>query len=94
MPRDGETEGFVKLHVKRGSDKILGGTVVAEHAGEMIGEITLAIVAGLGPGTLSSVIHPYPTQAEAIRKAADAWKRVKLTPTVADLLRRWLAWRR
>ncbi len=91
---DGETEGFVKLHVKRGSDKILGGTIVAEHAGEMIGEITLAIVAGLGLGTLSSVIHPYPTQAEAIRKAADAWKRAKLTPTVTGLLRRWLAWRR
>jgi pyruvate/2-oxoglutarate dehydrogenase complex dihydrolipoamide dehydrogenase (E3) component len=91
---DGETEGFVKLHVKRGSDKIVGGTIVAEHAGEMIGEITLAIVAGLGLGTLASVIHPYPTQAEAIRKAADAWKRAKLTPTVAGLLRRWLAWRR
>lgn len=91
---DGETEGFVKLHVKRGSDKILGGTIVAEHAGEMIGEITLAIVGGIGLGTLSSVIHPYPTQAEAIRKAADEWKRRRLTPTVAGLLRRWLAWRR
>ncbi len=91
---DGETEGFVKLHVKRGSDKIVGGTIVAEHAGEMIGEITLAIVAGIGLRTLSSVIHPYPTQAEAIRKAADEWRRAKLTPTVAGLLRRWLAWRR
>lgn len=91
---DGETEGFVKLHVKRGSDRIVGGTIVAEHAGEMIGEITLAIVAGIGLGTLSKVIHPYPTQAEAIRKAADEWKRAKLTPTVAGLLRRWLAWRR
>ena len=91
---DGETEGFVKLHVKRGSDKIVGGTIVAEHAGEMISEITLAIVAEIGLGTLSSVIHPYPTQAEAIRKAADEWKRAKLTPTVAGLLRRWLTWRR
>ena len=91
---DGETAGFVKLHVKRGSDKIVGGTIVAEHAGEMISEITLAIVAGVGLNTLSSVIHPYPTQAEAIRKAADAWKRNKLTPTVAGLLRRWLTWRR
>jgi len=91
---DGQTEGFVKLHVKRGSDKIVGGTIVAEHAGEMISEITLAIVAGVGLGTLSNVIHPYPTQAEAIRKAADAWKRTRLTPTVAGLLRRWLALRR
>lgn len=91
---DGETEGFVKIHVRRGSDKIVGGTIVAEHAGEMIGEITLAMVAGIGMNTLSSVIHPYPTQAEAIRKAADEWKRGKLTPFVAGLLRRWLAWRR
>ena len=91
---DGETEGFVKLHVKHGTDRILGGTIVAEHAGEMIGEITLAIVGKVGLNTLSNVIHPYPTQAEAIRKAADEWKKTKLTPVVSGLLRRWLAWRR
>lgn len=69
---DDEETGFVKIHVVEGSDRILGATIVARHAGEMINEITLAMVAGIGLRTLSRVIHPYPTQAEAIRKAADA----------------------
>jgi pyruvate/2-oxoglutarate dehydrogenase complex dihydrolipoamide dehydrogenase (E3) component len=69
---DGEETGFVKIHVKEGSDRILGATIVARHAGEMMNEITLAMVAGIGLRRISDVIHPYPTQAEAIRKAADA----------------------
>ncbi len=89
---DGEQEGFVKIHVKEGTDKILGATIVARHAGEMINEITLAIVAGLGLRTLANVIHAYPTQADAIKKAADAYNRTRLTPTVKSLLRRWMAW--
>jgi pyruvate/2-oxoglutarate dehydrogenase complex dihydrolipoamide dehydrogenase (E3) component len=89
---DGEQEGFVKIHVKEGTDKILGATIVARHAGEMINEITLAIVAGLGLRTLANVIHAYPTQADAIKKAADAYIRTRLTPTVKSLLRRWMAW--
>jgi pyruvate/2-oxoglutarate dehydrogenase complex dihydrolipoamide dehydrogenase (E3) component len=72
---DDEEIGFVKIHVEEGSDRILGATIVARHAGEMINEITLAMVAGIGLRTLSRVIHPYPTQAEAIRKAADACSR-------------------
>ena len=72
---DDEETGFVKIHVEEGSDRILGATIVARHAGEMINEITLAMVAGIGLRTLSRVIHPYPTQAEAIRKAADACSR-------------------
>jgi pyruvate/2-oxoglutarate dehydrogenase complex dihydrolipoamide dehydrogenase (E3) component len=91
---DGEEEGFVKIHVREGTDRILGATVVARHAGEMINEITLAMVAKVGLGTLAQVIHPYPTQAEAIRKAADAYMRSRLTPTVERLLGRWLAWTR
>ncbi|MBW4623798.1 MAG: mercuric reductase [Cyanosarcina radialis HA8281-LM2] len=91
---DGETEGFVKVHVKKGTDKILGATIVARHAGEMIGEITLAMVGNLGLKTLSTVIHPYPTQAEAIRKAADAYNRTRLTPFVKKLFSNWLAWAR
>jgi pyruvate/2-oxoglutarate dehydrogenase complex dihydrolipoamide dehydrogenase (E3) component len=79
---DGEEDGFVKIHVRAGSDEILGGTIVARHAGEMIGELALAIVGKIGLGTLASVIHPYPTQAEAIRKAGDAYNRTRLTPTV------------
>ena len=89
---DGEEEGFVKIHVKEGTDQILGATIVARHAGEMINEITLAMVAGIGLRTLAQVIHAYPTQAEAIKKAADAYNRTRLTPAVQSLLRRWLEW--
>ena len=70
---DGEEDGFVKIHVKERTDRILGATIVARHAGEMINEITLAMVARIGLRTLARVIHAYPTQAEAIRKAADAY---------------------
>ncbi|MBD2080648.1 mercuric reductase [Leptolyngbya sp. FACHB-17] len=83
---DGETNGFVKILHKKGSDQILGATIVARHAGEMISEITLAIVGKRGLNTLSSVIHPYPTQAEAIRKAADAYRKTLLTPNSQRLL--------
>lgn len=91
---EGDEEGFVKVHVKKGSDQILGATIVARHAGEMISEITVAMVGKVGLGTLASVIHPYPTQAEAIKKAADAYNRTRLTPFVKKLLARWLAWTR
>jgi pyruvate/2-oxoglutarate dehydrogenase complex dihydrolipoamide dehydrogenase (E3) component len=91
---DGEEEGFVKIHVKRGTDKILGATIVARHAGEMLGEITLAIVGNLGLGTLTNVIHTYPTQAEAIKQVADAYNRTRLTPFIKGLFTQWLAWRR
>jgi pyruvate/2-oxoglutarate dehydrogenase complex dihydrolipoamide dehydrogenase (E3) component len=83
---DGETEGFVKILHKKGSDQILGATIVASHAGEMISEVTFAIVGKLGLNTLSGVIHPYPTQAEAIKKAADAYRRTLLTPNSKRLL--------
>lgn len=83
---DGEEKGFVKIHVKRGTDKILGATIVARHGGEMISELTLAIVGKVGLKTISSVIHPYPTQAEAIRKAADAYNRTRLTPFTKKVL--------
>ena len=91
---DGETEGMVKIHVKRGSDKILGATIVARHAGEMISEITLAMVGKIGLGALAAVIHPYPTQAEAIRQTGDLYNRTRLTPFVKKLFTRFLAWRR
>lgn len=88
---DGDKEGFVKVHVKQGTDKILGATIVARHAGEMINEITLAMVNGHGLSKLAQVIHPYPTQAEAIRKVADAYNRTRLTPLVQKLFSWWLA---
>jgi pyruvate/2-oxoglutarate dehydrogenase complex dihydrolipoamide dehydrogenase (E3) component len=82
---DGETEGFLRVHLKKGTDRILGATLVAEHAGEMISEISVAMTAGLGLGRIGATIHPYPTQAEVFRRAADAWRRKKLTPRVKHL---------
>jgi len=91
---DGETAGFVKIHVKPGTDKILGATIVARHAGEMINELTAAMVGNLGLGTLAGVIHPYPTVAEAIRQTGDLYNRTRLTPGLKRWFTRFLAWRR
>lgn len=87
---EGETEGFVKIHLKSGSDRIVGATVVARNAGDIISELTLAMQHRIGLGKIASVIHPYPTQAEAIRKLGDQYNRTRLTPFVAGLFRRWL----
>jgi len=82
---DGETEGFARLHADpRG--KVLGATLVARHAGESIGEISLAMTAGLSLGDLARTIHPYPTQAEALKRAGDLWMRSRLTPRAKRLL--------
>jgi pyruvate/2-oxoglutarate dehydrogenase complex dihydrolipoamide dehydrogenase (E3) component len=91
---DGEVEGFVKVLVKQGTDRIVGATAVASHAGELISELTLAMAGGVGLGRIAGVIHPYPTQAEAIRKLGDAYNRTRLTPTVERLSHAWLAWTR
>jgi pyruvate/2-oxoglutarate dehydrogenase complex dihydrolipoamide dehydrogenase (E3) component len=80
--------------VKKGSDRILGATIVARHAGEMISEVTLAMVSGTGLGALAGVVHPYPTQAEAIRQLGDAYNRTRLTPLVKSLFRTILTWTR
>ena len=91
---DGEDEGFVEVLARRGSDEILGGTIVARHAGEMITELTLAMSGKLGLSTLASTIHPYPTQADSIKKVGRAYYKTRLTPTVKNLMARWLGWRR
>ena len=91
---DGATEGFVKVLVRKGTDQILGATIVAAHAGEMISEITTAMAAKAGLRTLSGVIHPYPTQAEAIKRLADAYNRTRLTPMVKKLFAKWMAWQK
>ena len=87
---DGEEDGFVKIHVREGTDTILGATVVARHAGEMINGISLAMAAGIGLKTVARVIHTYPTQAEAIKMAANAHTRTRLSPFVGWLLRKWV----
>ena len=87
---DGEEEGFVKVLTAKGSDRIVGATVVSRHAGDLIGELTLAMASGVGLGKIASVIHPYPTQAEAIRQLGDAYNRTRLTPFVKRLFRLFL----
>jgi pyruvate/2-oxoglutarate dehydrogenase complex dihydrolipoamide dehydrogenase (E3) component len=91
---DGEEDGFVRVHVRKGTDAIVGATIVARHAGEMIGEITLAMAGGMGLTTIAGVIHPYPTQAEAIRKLGDTYNRTRLTPFVKKAFATWLSWTR
>jgi pyruvate/2-oxoglutarate dehydrogenase complex dihydrolipoamide dehydrogenase (E3) component/uncharacterized membrane protein YdjX (TVP38/TMEM64 family) len=91
---DGEDGGFARVHYDKKTGRILGGTIVARHAGEMLGELTLAMVAKQGVGILSSTIHSYPTQAEVLRKIGDAYMRSKLTPTVKQIFNKWLEWRR
>ncbi len=90
---DSESEGFVKIHCRRGTDKIVGATIVASHAGEMISEVTMAMTCGAGLRSIAQTIHPYPTQSEAIRKTADAYQRTRLTPGVQRLLRTILRFR-
>jgi pyruvate/2-oxoglutarate dehydrogenase complex dihydrolipoamide dehydrogenase (E3) component len=89
---DGEEDGFVKIHVRQGTDRILGATVVARHAGEMINGLTVAISSGVGLRAFARVMHSYPTQADAIKLAAEAYTRARLTPTLKFLSRCWLAW--
>ena len=91
---DGEDEGFARVHVKNGTDKIVGATIVAAHAGDLISELTLAMKAGIGLSTITGTIHPYPTQAEVIKKAANAWRKTTFTEGKRNLLRKLFAWTR
>ncbi|MDX2120133.1 MAG: mercuric reductase [Gemmatimonadota bacterium] len=85
----GETEGFLRVNLHQGSDRIVGVTVVAAHAGDLIGEAALAMTNRLGLSAIGRTIHPYPTIGEAYRKAADSWRRRKLTPTARRALATW-----
>ena len=87
---DSEEDGFVKIHVREGTDKILGATVVARHAGEMINDLSLAMVAGIGLDTIARTMHAYPTQAEAIKKAAVACATGRMTPWMTRLSHWWI----
>jgi pyruvate/2-oxoglutarate dehydrogenase complex dihydrolipoamide dehydrogenase (E3) component len=91
---DGEDEGFARVHVKKGTDQILGATIVAAHAGDMISEYTLAMKGGLGLSTIASTIHPYPTQAEVIKRTANAWKKTTFTDCKKQLLSKLFSWSR
>lgn len=91
---EGHTNGLVRVHVRKGTDKIIGATIVASNAGDMISEITLAMTHNLGLKHIADTIHPYPTQAEAIRQIGDAYNRTRLTPFTKSLFSRLMAWRR
>ncbi|NRA02409.1 MAG: mercuric reductase [Myxococcales bacterium] len=90
----GEDEGFAKLHLRRGSDRIVGATLVSRNAGELVSQVTLAMTAGIGLSKLFDVIYPYPTTAEVIKRTAGAHLRTRLTPRAAKLLALWLRLRR
>ncbi len=90
---DGEADGFARVHAD-GKGRILGATLVSRHAGESIGELVVAMTAGVRLGTIAATVHPYPTQAEAIRKLGDAFQRTRLTPRVRRLFEILLRWRR
>ncbi|MEK7286898.1 MAG: mercuric reductase [Nitrospirota bacterium] len=91
---DGEEEGFLRVHLRKGTDQILGATWVAARAGEMISEITLAMTAKIGLHTILNAIHPYPTQAEMIRKVALQWKKSTFTAKKQKLLTKWFSMNR
>lgn len=82
---EGSDEGFLRLHLEKGKDRILGATLVADHAGDILGELCVAVTNNLGLDKIAATIHAYPTQAEVIKKAADTWRRGKLTPTVQKI---------
>jgi pyruvate/2-oxoglutarate dehydrogenase complex dihydrolipoamide dehydrogenase (E3) component len=91
---EGHTDGLVRIHVRKGTDKIVGATIVAANAGDMISEISLAMTHKLGLRHIADTIHPYPTQAEAIRQIGDAYNRTRLTPLAKSIFSRLMAWRR
>ena len=91
---EGETDGFVRVHVRQGTDVIVGATIVGAGAGNLISEITLAMTHGLGLKKIAATIHPYPTQAEAIRRVGDQYNRTRLTPRTKALLSTMIKWQR
>eukprot|EP00037_Helgoeca_nana_P000536 m.22136 g.22136 ORF g.22136 m.22136 type:complete len:587 (+) comp10655_c0_seq1:59-1819(+) len=88
---EGTNHGLVKIHVKEGTDEILGCTIVGHHAGDMISEVTTCIQYGLGAGKLAGVIHPYPTHQEAVRQCAAQYNKHFKTDTHMSVLRTLMA---
>jgi len=86
---DGHTSGFARIHLKAGTDRIVGATLVCEGAGELIGEVALTMTKGLGLSAIADTVHAYPTRSELVRKAADAYNLERVTPGLRDLLRWW-----
>lgn len=83
---DGQTEGFVRIHARKGRDRIVGATIVGAHAGDQISLPTTAMTTGLGLSALAGTIFPYPTQAEAVKAAGNQYLRTRLTPAAKRAL--------
>ena len=84
-----EDVGFAKILTSKGSDKILGATIVGTHAGDLLHEFVLAMSAKIGLGKIASAIHAYPTLAELARKAGDKYNKRRLTPRARKIFS-WL----
>ena len=91
---DSAAKGFIKVITPKGKDKILGVTVVSEHAGDLIAEFVLAMKHGLGLNKILGTIHSYPTWAEGNKYAAGEWKRAHAPETVLSWLAKYHTWRR
>ena len=91
---DSATKGFIKVITPKGKDKILGVTVVSEHAGDLIAEFVLAMKHGLGLNKILGTIHSYPTWAEGNKYAAGEWKRAHAPEKVLNMLEKYHTWRR
>ena len=91
---EGANEGFVKLLVKPGSDRILGATIVGHNAGETIAAIALAMKHRLGLKQILATVHAYPTMAEAAKLAAGGWRRAHAPERLLGWVERYLRWRR
>jgi pyruvate/2-oxoglutarate dehydrogenase complex dihydrolipoamide dehydrogenase (E3) component len=91
---DGEDEGFARIHIQKGTDTILGATIVAAHAGDMINEFSVLMKAGAGAKIIAGTIHPYPTQAEVNKKVVNLWRKAHFTQTTKNRLMKLFAWMR
>ena len=91
---DGEENGFARIHLRKGTDKILGATIVAAHAGDLIDEFSVVMKAGKGARTIAGTIHPYPTQAEVNKKVVNLWRKAHFSPATKNKLVRLFAWMR
>jgi pyruvate/2-oxoglutarate dehydrogenase complex dihydrolipoamide dehydrogenase (E3) component len=91
---DGEINGFARVYANKKDGRILGATLVSSHAGESIGELVMAIQRKLKIGELSAVVHPYPTQAEIIKRLGDLSMRSRLKPWIKKALVTIFKWRR
>ena len=86
---DGEEEGFLRVLCRKGSDRVLGATVVAAGAGDLLAPLSLAVTHRLGLSRFASTVLPYPTRAEVLKKAANKWRATRLTPLAQRIFARW-----